>query len=229
LLDGGVAVCLPDVRGTGETRPGGGRGYNSSATSLSASELLLGQTLLGARLRDVRGVLRYLRGRPDLDARRLALWGDSFAPVNPEGRRLAVPPDASHQPETAEPLGGLLALLAGLFEDDLRAVYIRRGLVGYRSLLDSPFVYVPHDALVPGAIPAGDLCEVAAALAPCPLRLEQLVDGLDRAVSADTLRSTFAPTLAAYRAAAAADHFQLAVEPQELPSARWLLAQLVWK
>lgn len=36
---------------------------------------MLGQTLLGDRLRDLRSVLRYLRGRTDLDAGRLDLWG----------------------------------------------------------------------------------------------------------------------------------------------------------
>ena len=53
-------------------------------------------------------------------------------------------------PDQAEPLGGLLALLGGLFEDDVRAVAVRGGLVSYASLLDSPFFYVPHDAVVPG-------------------------------------------------------------------------------
>ena len=47
LLSEGVVVCLPDLRGTGETRAGDGRGRRSSATSLSSSELMLGQTLLG--------------------------------------------------------------------------------------------------------------------------------------------------------------------------------------
>ena len=81
-LIGGVAVCLPDVRGTGETSPGGARDRQTEATSLSATELMLGGTLLGARLRDLRAVLAYLRTRADVDFARVALWGDSFAPVN---------------------------------------------------------------------------------------------------------------------------------------------------
>jgi hypothetical protein len=58
LVAGGAAVCLPDVRGTGETSPGPSRERQSVATSLSATEWMLGQTLLGARLRDLRAVLR---------------------------------------------------------------------------------------------------------------------------------------------------------------------------
>src|SRR5262249_11515788 len=95
LLQGGVAVCLPDVRGTGETKPAGdSRGRTSSSTSISSSELMLGQTLLGARLRDLRTVCRYLRGRPEFHAGPVALWGDSFAATNPYDQNLAVPLDA---------------------------------------------------------------------------------------------------------------------------------------
>ena len=81
LLNGDVAVCLPDVRGTGETRLGLSRGRTSEDTSLSSGELMLGETMVGARLRDLRSVLHYLRTRRDLDARRLAVWGDSFRPI----------------------------------------------------------------------------------------------------------------------------------------------------
>src|SRR5262249_12317109 len=75
LLRDGVAVCLPDLRGTGETQPAGDtRGRSSVSTSLSATELMLGQTLLGARLRDLRAVLRYLRSRPEVEPPRVGLW-----------------------------------------------------------------------------------------------------------------------------------------------------------
>src|SRR5262249_36553635 len=43
LLKNGVAVCLPDLRGTGETRPGDARGRTSPDTDISSSELMLGQ------------------------------------------------------------------------------------------------------------------------------------------------------------------------------------------
>src|SRR5262249_41581367 len=148
LLDAGTAVCLPDLRGIGETQPAdSARGRASASTSLSATELMLGQTLLGARLRDLRSVRHYLAGRTELDPRRVALWGDSFAPVNPRDRSLAVPLDAEHPPDQAEPLGGLLALLGALFDENIRPVYVRGGLAEFRSLLDSPFCYVPHDAV----------------------------------------------------------------------------------
>src|SRR5262249_34751813 len=67
LRRGGAGVCLPDWRGTGEPRPTGDlRGppaglfttveRNSAGTFLACGELMLGQTLLGSRLRDLRSV-----------------------------------------------------------------------------------------------------------------------------------------------------------------------------
>ncbi len=224
LLRGGVAVCLPDLRGTGETHPGDGRGRQSTATGLASTEQMLGATLLGERLRDLRSVLRYLRSRRDVDGRKPALWGDSLAAPNPEDRQTAVPLDADPLPEPSEPLGGLLALFGALFEEDVQAVCARGGLVGYASLLESPFVYVPHDAIVPGALTAGDLNDVAAALAPRPLRLEGLVNGLNQLVVPEGL-AALEPVRAAYRSAP--DRLQLLRKaPESDPPGRWMLARL---
>jgi hypothetical protein len=228
LLKGGVAVCLPELRRTGETKVG--RGRASAATSFSATEWMLGETVLGGRLRDLRLVLAALRNHRDLDGKRIALWGDALAPVNAAGDNLAVPLDAAKLPPQAEPMGGLVALFGALYEPSIRAVYARGGLSGYQALLHSPFLYVPHDALVPGALTAGDLCDVTAALAPRPVRLEGLVDGLNRRVPARALAETYTPTRAAYGAARAEDALALNVEPAAPEEvARWLLARLKGK
>ncbi len=224
LLEGGVAVCLPDLRGTGETRPDGdSRGRSSSSTSIWANEAMLGGTLLGARLRDLRSVIRYLRTRDDLNGGRIALWGDSFAPVNPQDRNLAVPLDAPKLPAQAEPLGGLLALFGALFEHEpVRAVSIQGGLVGYHSLLDSPFCYVPHDILVPDALTAGDLCDVAAALAPRPLRLDRLVDAHNRQVNVQALARVYETAHVSSETTSIAP----VAPPVAPPVAQWLLQHL---
>jgi dienelactone hydrolase len=225
LLAGGAAVVLPDLRGTGETAPGGGRGRSSAATALASSEWMLGETPVGQRLADLRAVLRYLRGRGDL-AERVALWGDSFAPVNARDRNLAVPLDAD-LPDQAEPGGGLLALLGALYEDAVGAVYVRGGLTGYEALLTSPFCYVPADVVVPGALTAGDLCDVAAALAPRPLRLEGLVDGLNRRAPVAEVVRALGPARGAYRAAGAAEALRIdETAPADSPVSRWLFERL---
>src|SRR5436190_585930 len=80
-------------------------------------------------------------------------------------------------------MSGALANPA-LFENEknVRAVYARGSLVSYQSVLESPYVYAPHDVIVPRAIAAGDLPILAEALAPRKLRLVRQVDGQNRLV-----------------------------------------------
>jgi len=227
LLAGGVAVCLPDLRGTGETSPGPGRDRGSPATALSASNLMLGQPLVGARLRDLDAVLRHLRTHPELDSQRLALWGDSFAAPNTAAGDLCTPHGVADRPAQSEPLGGLLALLGALYHDEVRAVAVHGGLSSYAAVLHSPCCYLPHDAIVPGALTVGDLPTVAAVLAPRPLRLDGLVDGLNRRIAPDAVAATYGPARAAYRTAGAEQHLTLPAQPAAgIDIARWLLAQL---
>jgi hypothetical protein len=227
LLDAGIAVCLPDLRGTGETRPGEARDRRSAATGISASEWMLGQSLLGGRLRDLRSILRHLRKHPELDTRRLALWGDSFAQVNPPDRELDLPYTAANRPAQSEPLGGLLTLLGALFEDEVSAVYVHGGLSDYHSVLQKSCCYLPHDAVVPGVLNTGDLCDVAAALVPRPLWLEGMVDGLNRAVPAEALQRKYEPTQRAYTAASGHARLRLGVKPDNSESiVRWFRSHL---
>ncbi|MBI1831760.1 MAG: hypothetical protein HYR84_09955, partial [Planctomycetes bacterium] len=191
LLEGGVAVCLPDLRGTGETAADG-RGRQSGGTSYSASLLMHGQTAPGVQLQELVMVIREL---PKQGFGNIALWGDSFAEPNDPKTEFAKPYDVSNMPRQSEPMGGTLALLGGLFGgDSVKAIYVRGGMVSFKSMLDSPFCYFPHDAVIPGVLPASDLPTLAEAHAKRGLRLEALVDGLNRRVDDKTLK-------AAYRAA----------------------------
>jgi cephalosporin-C deacetylase-like acetyl esterase len=222
LLDAGVTVVLPDLRGTGETQSGTSRGKDSAGTDQSVHVQLFGETLLGQRLRDLRSVIAYLRTRPDIDAGKIALWGDSFAPTNSAATTFKVPHGVDGWPGLAEPLGGLLGLLGALFEEDVCAVFVSGGLTGYQPVLTHFAVLVPHDACVPGALTAGDLCDLAGALAPRPLHLESLVDHLNRPVSADELRKAYAPTVQGYSGRPQALTF---VDRPSSP-ATWLVEQL---
>jgi hypothetical protein len=181
LLEKGVAICLVDVRGTGETAPRGA--HDMSSTSLAATDLMLGATALGQRLKDARTVVRYLMSRDDIDSKQLLLWGDSFAATNPREGLLdqsvgQVPgPQVIHQ---SDPLGSLLALLTALYEDDVRAVAARGGLASYLSVLEDRFCYVPQDVIVPGILETADIGDIVAAVAPRATLLENLVDGRNR-------------------------------------------------
>jgi hypothetical protein len=228
LLKSGIAVCLPDLRGTGETALDYRRGPAAGEITLAATELMLGNTLLGSRLKDLRTVVAYLGSRPDLDPQRMAVWGDSFAPVNPrqglfdETPGFRIGPRIQHQ---AEPLGGALAILGALYEDRLRTVAVRGGLIGYLSILDDAFAYVPEDVVVPRILEVGDLSDVAATLAPRPLLFEGLVDGKNRLAPEPALRSALGFVYDSYQDAPN----QLVVRPEvKAPHlAEWLAERVL--
>jgi len=220
LLESGMAVCLPDLRGTGESAPSAGRGRRSEATSLSSTELMLGGTILGAQLRDLRAVIAWLRTRDDLDARQLSLWGDSVTQPNPPETNFQIPRDDDDAlPKPPEPPGGLLALLAALYEDDVRAVYVHGGLASFESVLTKHLVLIPHDAVVPGALTIGDVSDLMAALAPRRVRLEGMVDGWNRTLSAPDLARAFQLAATSYRASGAAAQFSFS--PERTSCVQW--------
>jgi hypothetical protein len=65
--------------------------------------------------------------------------------------------------------------------------------------MEGPACHVVLDAIVPQVLEAGDLADVAAVLAPRPLRIETAVDGRNRLVTPERFRADYAPARAAYR------------------------------
>ncbi len=224
LVNSGVAVCLPDVRGTGETGANHSRHFRGTDSALSSTELMLGGTMVGARLRDLRSVKQYLGTRNDIISERMALWGDSFAEANSHDINFKVPREVDSRPGHSEPMGGLLALLGALFEDNIQAVYIHGGLSGFQSVLTSQFVYIPHDVVIPGALTAADLCDITRALAPRPLCMEGLVDVLNRRLSLKESRTLYKSTLQNYQSMKAANH--LSIHERMTSPSQWLIKQL---
>jgi len=225
LLGNGIAVCLVDVRGTGEMVRSQVRG--PSAMSLAATELMLGQTALGARLKDTRTVLRYLLRREDLDAERIVLWGDSF--VEPNSQPYVLDQSLNQEPgpqqiRQAEPLGSLLALLAALYEDRVMAVATRRGLASYLSALKDPFCYVPLDVIVPSIVESGDIPDIVAALSPRPVLLQGFVDGRNRPLPQAAFEKELAGAVAAYHRAPSV--LTLRDDPDPTYLAKWIVSHL---
>ena len=192
LLAGGAAVCVADLRGTGETCPDAEWGREGEANTVSAEELMLGGTLAGSRLRDLRALLGWLGARPEIDGSRLGLWGTSLAGINPadfgpapqEGDGIDVRNSRDwlagrEKPCLAEPMGPLVALLGALFEPGVRAVLAEGGLVSFASMLEAVEAHVPHEAHVPGALAVGDLPLLAESLS-CAVRRGRQIDGLNR-------------------------------------------------
>ena len=124
----------------------------------------------------------------------------------------------------AEPMGAHLALLAALYDDGVRAVAARGGLAGYLSVLENAFAYVPFEDILLGVLRAGDIADLAAALAPRPLALLGLVDGRNIPLGPGALERTMEPVRAAYRSAGVPERFAITMEPREL--AAWFEARL---
>jgi cephalosporin-C deacetylase-like acetyl esterase len=165
FLKAGVAVCLPDVRGTGETRAGTSAERGSTRTSVSQTNLILGQPVLGSQLRDLRTVIRWLQARDTIDGKSIAMWGDSFAKTNADDAKFAIPHNIANPNTISEPNGGALAGLAGVYEKDIAVVYTRGQLVTLPfAFFRSPYVYYPHDAIVPGVSATGGWLASARAL-----------------------------------------------------------------
>jgi dienelactone hydrolase len=224
LLEGGVAVCLPDLRGSGETESGD---QEYPYGGMVQREFDLARNLLGSRLKDLRTVLAYLRGRRDVGSAGIAIWGESFAPPNPPNLWLdEVEHEVSPQIQRrSEPQGAHLALLAGLYEEDIRAVAAHGGLAGYLSVLENPYTYTPSDVTLRGILKAGDIADIAAALAPRALALTGLVGGRNILASAADLETTLSPARQAYQASRAADRLAAGKVPSG-GLAAWLLAAL---
>jgi dienelactone hydrolase len=161
LLKRGAVVCLMDPRGIGESKLEDSHGRRSSATSLSSTAQMLGRPLLGQQLQDVRLVLTWLRTQPNSKGRAFALWGESLAPPNPDNARFRQPrDDDSALPAPSEPQAPLLALLTGLFEEDISTIYTVGGLSSWRSLLSEYLVLTAYDSLIPAALTNGDLTDL---------------------------------------------------------------------
>ena len=180
LLDAGIAVALVDVRGTGETRPGSSADRGSNRTSISQTNSILGQPVLGSQLRDLSTVIGWLRIRPEIDAKKIGVWGDSFATVNPPESALAVPLDLEG-PSIGEPGGAQLALLAGLFEETV-AVYASGGIAPDATIAGSPYLYLPHDAVIPAPAQVVGAVLPFVKAARIPVRYCNTIDARNRAV-----------------------------------------------
>ncbi len=182
------AVAVVDLGGTANLPPGN-RGRNSGSTSLAASSLMLGRPLLGERLRVLRTALAVLRGRDDIDAAKIRLWGDSTAAANTWDDTL-VRPLEHEQPPHAEPVGPHVVLLAALFEDGITEVRARGGLASWKNLLDGAVAHFPYDNVVPGSALADwpAVCEAV----KIPVRLEGPLDGLNRPIKPDAAKKLYA-------------------------------------
>jgi dienelactone hydrolase len=198
LLQKDIAVCIPDFRMPGAKALSSNLGRTGSSTGLSSSEEMLGETFLTIELQTVQSALQWLRASKNIDGQRIALLGDNLGPVNGPDHPVSVPHDAAKAPEVGDPFGGALAALSALYDPNIKAIAVRGGIFNLRSTLRSPFLYLPHDALIPDVVRAGDLDTVYGSLAPRPLRFEGMIDSLNRRLDAKALTDSLQPIQTIY-------------------------------
>jgi hypothetical protein len=178
---------------------------------------MLGQPLLGGQLHDLRSAWRHIQLREDVLLDSVYFAGGAGLTPLPADSPFVYPRRIDDRPHECEPTGALLALLLGLYEDKAEATSSRRGLVAFRSLLDSPFVQVPHEAIVPDVLREGDLPELVDALAPREVALEGLVDGRGRLVPITSAKAAYEGALRTYGQAMAAERLQIVELEQDSP------------
>jgi hypothetical protein len=202
-------IALVDIRGTGATSSGSDRGQQSAATSHSATQLMLGGTMLGGQLRDLRAAWQHLRRRDDVRLDGALVAGGTGTVPLPYDARFSYPRRIDGRPPECQPTGALLALLLALYEDGVGTVACRGGLTTYRSLLDSPFVQIPHECIVPGLLRESDLPDLVAALAPRSATLEMPVDGRGRRVPLAAIEQAYDAARRAFADAGATSRLEI--------------------
>jgi dienelactone hydrolase len=190
-------VVLVDPRGLGATTPlpksrsearwNDPFGPDAQEAFLS---LLLARPLLGQRVADVLTVLESLAAGPS---------------AHREGEK-AANHDGSPKSETrgyhveANGIAGPIALHAALLDERGRiaGLSLERSLISWQSVIASPINRGQLGQVVPGALTAYDLPELAESLAPRPLSIKEPVDARGEPVSAETVTAIFAGCRAAY-------------------------------
>jgi hypothetical protein len=179
------ALLFVDLRGTGETTPGGRRarrGPFGADTKEAFLALHLDRPLLGQRVADLLGVLDAIASDGDVALRGIG----ECAPV---------------------------ALHAAALSPKVSSLILERPIVSWTAVASTPAAQGELANVVPGALEIYDLPDLAASLAPRRLWIPSAVDPMGKGVSQKALDDAYAVTVEAYRAKAASDKLVLFARP----------------
>ncbi len=210
LASQGRLVALVDVRGFGETMSPRsvreeGVDYFDPRDGMDAdfayAAFFLGRPLLGMRVWDALQVVKYLRTRADVDAKRISIVGRGWA--------------------------GLVALFAGAVDSEISGVAIEGVPASYSEVAQSELYNHPASLMLPGVLREFDLSDVYASLAPRPLLVLDPVEVLMRKMTRQDAYSAFAPVQKAFAAKGTPAAFEVRVAAFESDAVdsitRWAL------
>jgi cephalosporin-C deacetylase-like acetyl esterase len=187
----GDLIIAVDIRGIGETAPGGdnpeytgpyGHLFNSE-TGMSYMTWFMDESLFGMRVRDVLRSVDYAYSRPDI--------GNAGLRVVGKGQ------------------GALWSLYAAVFEPRISSVIAQNGLATYRSLTQTDRYVHGADIFIRDVLLHYDLPHVAAAVADRPLTLVAPTDPMKNDLPIADVEKAYAFTAKAYRASGAAQNFKI--------------------
>ena len=196
----GYLVVAVEPRGTGLTAPQHffGEGLESwefrqlfdVETAAAYMAWYMDLTLLGMRVLDVLRGVEYALGRKDVDNRGLRAIG--------LGR------------------GALWVLFAAALDGRIRAAVCDRGLLSYKSLVNTDRYLYGADVFIPGVLKRFDLPQVAGALADRSLALLSPLDPMKQPVEIPEVLETYQWTRQAYAGAQAGGRFRILRHEPEL-------------
>ena len=141
-------VCLVDVRGTGELAVDDDRGARSRASGRAATALMVGESILGMQIRDLRSVIGYLRsiGIEDVEIENVSLDMSSTALRPTRDDQKSLEDDGVVMNRFEEPMGEILAYLVTVFEEGV----VGGDMVDVSGQVRKRMVDWPMDAILPG-------------------------------------------------------------------------------
>jgi cephalosporin-C deacetylase-like acetyl esterase len=152
LTEAGNVVLALDPRGWGESAPQQKSGGYTPDWQLAQRAMLIGKPLVGMQTFDVLRTFDYVATLPDVDASRISVSGVGD--------------------------GAAVALYAGALEPRIASVTAINGLASYMTAVRADTHKGLIGVVVPGVLREFDLPDVAAGIAPRPLRLAGLRDAL---------------------------------------------------
>jgi hypothetical protein len=168
LAKQGKTVIAADLRGIGQTAPATAAKGWSANFGVEWKEGFLGlhlnRPLLGQRVYDVLSVVRFL------------------AESQPSKARFGIVGVGS---------AGPIALHAAALEPRIEAVTLDKSLVSWMSVVETPLALNQFCNIVPGALKVYDLPDLAAALAPRPLTIRNVVDARQQPVAQAELERVY--------------------------------------
>ena len=170
----GFTVLAPDIIGIGEMGPGvfkGDADIDSISYNLWFTSTLIGRSIVGIRAGDVVRLTRLLKKNFEL-SEVYALARKEMAPV---------------------------LLHAAAFEPDIKRIALIEPYSSYQSIVmnrfyNPKFVY----SIVPGALNAYDLPDLAASLAPRKLLMANITDGNSQSTDISSINKDLDPVITAY-------------------------------